>query len=895
MKHKFLTAFLLWAMLAGYCRGQGQNRVGVVLAPLVSSFVQYQPSGTTINFGVSTTLPTGSVTNWGNNITITPGNTLTVKGTLNMPEDKRIVVQRGAKLIVDGGTITNTCGNRWGGIEVWGNTDVSKRHQLYFNDTYNNDNLPPLSAYETAAIPLDGPGMVVLKNNATLQNGPLGTIITDRSGGYYPNHYGGIVVADNATFLNCKKGVGFMAYRYENYSYLKNCRFVSNNQNLPNAKFEGITVWACKGIVVDNCTFDYQTTPEPTNTNARVGIIATDHQNLIVRNGCQFKQLQQGIQLGASNYLHGDATITDNLFSNNTAGITNLSTMQLNASENTFASNTPTQQGLTIGIALTGTCGYAISNNSFSNMLAGTAAWFTSHDTPGNNQIDCNTYTNCQWGNYLNDNNSGLQLINNDFATQTADNRLDKGTNNGAIAFSQGDFTTPYFNLFSTNPATQHFKANPTQTDLFVYFYHTDNINYAPEVNARLVPRCDITSNCTPPNNFVNVKIDFEGTYTGCLDLNGDGYAGMLPPNIDDCQTKECYYAVKSYLNNLKSEIDGGDKADLLNSIYNSPEALATYQKYMTASPYLSDEVLLQAAQAELMSPNYRANILLANAPLSDEVMYQIQDIVAANVYQLLYTIKYYTKFSARDNLNMSISSESAKKEKLLRTLIAKFADERDYAQLDEILTAENTTYAVRALLSSKIEREQFANAQTMLTYLPATTPDEQDYKTIQQINLQRLSATTQGFELSEQQYQALRNIAAAYGTQAPAAQTLLALLRGEYFEWQIPNETESSKTDTHPRYKDVALLGKEVLNRLSVTPNPANNSINVQLPNYLSEQPAVLNIYNLSGKLFATINTNKEQSTTTISTTDLPNGVYLISYTADGITLSSAKVVVQH
>ena len=122
------------------------------------------------------------------------------------------------------------------------------------------------------------------------------------------------------------------------------------------------------------------------------------------------------------------------------------------------------------------------------------------------------------------------------------------------------------------------------------------------------------------------------------------------------------------------------------------------------------------------------------------------------------------------------------------------------------------------------------------------------------------------------------------------------AMLRGEYFDWTIPeDDTESGKTDTHPRYKDVALLGKEVLNRLTVTPNPANSSINVALPTYLSEQPAVLNIYNLSGKLLKTLSIDKEQSTANIATTDLPNGIYLVSYIADGITLSSAKVVVQH
>ncbi|HRK29398.1 MAG TPA: T9SS type A sorting domain-containing protein, partial [Chitinophagales bacterium] len=111
-----------------------------------------------------------------------------------------------------------------------------------------------------------------------------------------------------------------------------------------------------------------------------------------------------------------------------------------------------------------------------------------------------------------------------------------------------------------------------------------------------------------------------------------------------------------------------------------------------------------------------------------------------------------------------------------------------------------------------------------------------------------------------------------------------------------LPPYGGSGKTNTHPRYKDVALLGKDaVLNRLIVTPNPANSSINVALPTYLSEQPAVLNIYNLSGKLLKTLSIDKEQSMANIATTNLPNGIYLVSYIADGVTLSSAKVVVQH
>ncbi len=39
-----------------------------------------------------------------------------------MPIDGKIIVEPGATLIVDGGTIKNAHPEMWAGIEVWGNT-----------------------------------------------------------------------------------------------------------------------------------------------------------------------------------------------------------------------------------------------------------------------------------------------------------------------------------------------------------------------------------------------------------------------------------------------------------------------------------------------------------------------------------------------------------------------------------------------------------------------------------------------------------------------------------------------------------------------------------------------------------------------------------------------------
>ena len=59
------------------------------------------------------------------NIVVKKGATLTIRCVVRMPEQGRIIVERGGKLVVNGGRITNACdGKKWSGIEVWGNPAV---------------------------------------------------------------------------------------------------------------------------------------------------------------------------------------------------------------------------------------------------------------------------------------------------------------------------------------------------------------------------------------------------------------------------------------------------------------------------------------------------------------------------------------------------------------------------------------------------------------------------------------------------------------------------------------------------------------------------------------------------------------------------------------------------
>lgn len=145
-------------------------------------------------------------------VTVENGSTLTITGTLHCAPTARIIVRPGARLVVDGGTLTGACDNDlWEGIFVEGNPS---QHQS--------------ANYQ---------GVVELRNGATIENArcairtalPGDTIATT----------GGIILATDAIFRNNARAVEFLPYADHvsatavraNYSHFSNCTFTVDNDN----------------------------------------------------------------------------------------------------------------------------------------------------------------------------------------------------------------------------------------------------------------------------------------------------------------------------------------------------------------------------------------------------------------------------------------------------------------------------------------------------------------------------------------------------------------------------------------------------------------------------------------------------------------------------------------
>jgi hypothetical protein len=176
------------------------------------------------------------------NVIVEP--TATLRITCDIKTLGKFVVKRGAKLIVDGASISNLCEeNNWRGIEVWGNP--GKEHPT------GSDPEGDLVDYDLES---DDPGVVYL-SGATLIR-PVDGVFTWYEDDVHPdsylwsNYWGGIVQALSTEFVNHRRGVAFMSYtKSDNSSKFSDCRFLST------LGYSGITMWNVKNIKITNCTF----------------------------------------------------------------------------------------------------------------------------------------------------------------------------------------------------------------------------------------------------------------------------------------------------------------------------------------------------------------------------------------------------------------------------------------------------------------------------------------------------------------------------------------------------------------------------------------------------------------------------------------------------------------
>jgi hypothetical protein len=183
-----------------------------------------------------------------NDIVVKTGNTLTITCRVFMPFHSNIIVEKGAKLVLDGGLITSDRPNTmWYGISVFGQSHLS----------------------QDAA---GAQGIIEVKNGATISNA-LHAITLGDAVHYSSGTTGGIARITDAHFINNRSSIGFSDYENKavwpagvikpNRSYITNTTFVVDDNYkmdgpLVKGPIEQLAASGVRGIAIKGCTFDNQ-------------------------------------------------------------------------------------------------------------------------------------------------------------------------------------------------------------------------------------------------------------------------------------------------------------------------------------------------------------------------------------------------------------------------------------------------------------------------------------------------------------------------------------------------------------------------------------------------------------------------------------------------------------
>jgi subtilisin family serine protease len=248
------------------------------------------------NYTVSTSEAISSTKIALEDIIVESGGILNISGELQMSEDKKIVVQPGGKLIIDGGKITSGCG--WKGIEVIGLATENQNTSSF--------------------------GFVEIKNNATIEHAMVAIRSID----------GGVVqTKSESVFRNNYQSIVFEKYTNNHqHTIIENTKFLCDGPVLKllkgatgrvQASKEFIRIAETSKINIEDCEFINEFKGKGIYSKV-IGVNMYNAKFITIQDANVFNGLSIGINAASLNGLLNFYNIKSNTFTNVDESIKNL-------------------------------------------------------------------------------------------------------------------------------------------------------------------------------------------------------------------------------------------------------------------------------------------------------------------------------------------------------------------------------------------------------------------------------------------------------------------------------------------------------------------------------------------------------------------------------------------
>ncbi len=834
-----------------------------------------------INVTYSQTWDVGTYQAFRNNVIINPGVILTVKGTASFAPEVKLIVMPNAKLLIDGGKLTNSCGNQWAGVEVGGTTSQPQ--------TIVSGGLSPYQ------------GIVEMKNNATIENAKKGIHTgTYTASGVDFGSFGGIVFASNSNFLNNNGDVVFLAYAPNNKSYFKNCKFDINSNHsatiVPNAH---ITMWAVKNINILGCDFSNSAYADfPTGASGN-GIYSIDAK-YNVNDYCSsflypcptasikrstFDHLDYGINSSNSDPLV-NLSINHAKFTNFTydgvhlAGVNYASVINCSFDVGTYS---PMDAGLYLDFCKY----YQIQNNQFFTTSGGYIGIYVKDSKTGAHEIYRNTFTGLLAGIIALSDNSGVTNFVDGLTSHCnifSGNQYDQGITGlypTSIAFIQGVNSGPGYpktlvrNQYSAICGSRNKFPIDNSTKSVIHACNSDPITQPlpqPSCSDWLV-------------NVITTMIPLNYT-SDCADKTGLSKLTMTAKIVE---LGNSLTALKQAYTNL---IDGGNTTSLLTSINSGMSPGTLKNLLMSKSPYLSDSTIIAYLTKLPTPPNgHIKEIIIANSPVTTEVKAVVNALNLPNGIQNQIDAAQHG-ISARLTKEAEIIQTNYDQQLYINDKIRYFLnDTLDSNSMDSVLFMYKA-YPRKDITCDLIQvysaKGDYIRATAIIDSLEAINQLD-DYCRFQKLLIELKQAPEKCYKM--QTDAATKALVEDYANDftkqgCPNAQALLK----QVFNYQYPILRMLPEANRSMLPQESIESLKDGSGLLSLYPNPTNDFLNIVFSNNDSEI-GVIEIRNILGELVDKIQI-KNSEVYQYNTQVLNKSIYFVSLYVNGKLLENKKLV---
>lgn len=816
------------------------------------------------------------------------GVTLTIKGTVNFAQNKRLIIAPNARVIVDGGKLTNGCGGMWEGVNVGG---TGSQPQTPFSGG--------LSQYQ---------GIIDLINGATIENARNGisTSLVDINGNYIWTSFGGIIRATNAKFINNRRDVEFMSYpNYNNLSYFNNCLFEVNQLLvggvLPYAR---ISMWNVKNVNVRGCNFNYSAGNAYPTLSRGYGIHTIDAKYNVgdyctslflpcpTANTIQtkFQNWDYGILSQNSNVLM-TANINHAKFINNGWGGAKLSGMHypvFNSCEVEVGN-----EYQSYGLYLENCKYYKIQNNTFTNTTGNTddIGIYVRNSTYGAHEIYRNDFTNMTVGIGAMDDNSG--------ETNFAD-----GLKMNCNRFYNGQYDIAQMYYFAP-PTVNFVQGVGPSVNSFVRNYYTavcgnenkwyiDNATFKPVIHGSYTG-----SNYSPlPQPACSDLLVNVASYSSPLPNYSSYCPNLINNNINDIKLLKS--VAKTDLLMLKSNyaslLDGGNTQSLLNAINSNMSTGNLKNLLIDKSPYLSDEVLIAYLNRTQTPPSgHIKEIIIANSPITTDVKTILDDKNLPNgIKQQIDNAQ--TGISKRFELEGAIILKNFEIQSIVSEEISYYLnDTLDASSIDSVLyliKTENRPHAACDLVKAYIYKGDYVTAGEILDTLELK-PQLSDFCLFQRLIIELNTAAEKCYMLKDNLTRKQEVELIANDELKESSCHAQALLK-QVFEYSYP-EIKLLPTQQNNRmaqFNENTWTESDEQNFIfQLYPNPASDNFTLLYKSAENSKSATIEIRDVTGKLVDIININAN-TLQNYSTSKLNNTIYFATLYIDGKLIKQQKIV---